>query len=160
MREGEIPLMCHEGLTDTTYHDIHFQHIVLEEMGELLPAQLLSVCDLSRAESILEIGSGVGAWLRAVAQRHPHLKCVGIDQDSGMMKAANVLAQRDHLTQVVFLVQELDDMLPTLLSQGNFDLVHLSMLGRYILTANYPALAQACAALCRPGGMQARAPRL
>ena len=44
-------------------------------------------------------------------------------------------------------------MLPTLLSLGSFDLVHLSLLGRYILTANYSALAQACVALCRPGGM-------
>jgi hypothetical protein len=34
-----------------------------------------------------------------------------------------------------------------------FDLVHLSLLGQYILAVNYPALAQACAALCRPGAM-------
>jgi ubiquinone/menaquinone biosynthesis C-methylase UbiE len=122
-------------------------------MGELLPAKLLAECDLSHGESILEIGSGAGAWLRAVAQVYPHLHCIGIDQDAGLVKAANVLAQRDHLTQVAFFAKELDEMLPTLLPQGSFDLVHLSMLGRYILTANYPALAQACAALCRPGGM-------
>lgn len=70
-----------------------------------------------------------------------------------MVKAANVLAQRDGLAQVAFLAQELDEMLPTLFPLGSFDLVHLSILGRYILTANYPALAQACAALCRPGGV-------
>ena len=127
--------------------------VIVEEMGELLPAQLLSECDLSKAESILEIGSGAGEWLRAVAHRYPHLQCIGIEQDACMVKAANVLAQRDHLAQVAFLTQELDEMLPTLFPQGSFDLVHLSMLGRYILTANYPVLAQACAALCRPGGM-------
>jgi ubiquinone/menaquinone biosynthesis C-methylase UbiE len=153
MQEGEMSLMCHDGLTDTIYDDICFQRIILEGMGELLPAQLLSVCDLSSAASILEIGSGAGAWLRAVAHEYPHLHCIGIDQDAGLVKAANVLAQRDYLSQVAFFAKELDEMLPTLLPQGSFDLVHLSMLGRNILTANYPALAQACAALCRPGGM-------
>ena len=39
--------MCHDGLTDTTYEDVHFQRVILEGMGELLPPQLLSVCDLS-----------------------------------------------------------------------------------------------------------------
>ncbi len=69
------------------------------------------------------------------------------------MKAANALAQRDGLAQVAFLVHEIDDLPLTLFPQASFDLVHLSLLGRYILTVNYPALAQACAALCRPGGM-------
>ena len=148
-----MSLVRHEGLIDTTYDDMCFQCVILKEMGELLPAQLLSACDLSRAESILEIGSGAGAWLRAVAHEYPHLHCIGIDQDAGLVKAANVLALRDHLTQVGFFAKELDEMYPTLLPQGSFDLVHLSMLGRYILMANYPALAQTCAALCRPGGM-------
>ena len=152
-QEGEMSLMCHDGLTDTSYDDMCFQRIILEEMGELLPPQLLSACDLSRAESILEIGSGAGELLRAVAHLYPHLRCIGIDQDAGLVKAANVLAQRDHLTLVAFLAQELDEKLPTLLPQGSFDLVHFSMLGRYILTANYPVLAQACVALCRPGGI-------
>ena len=121
--------MCHDGLTDTTYEDVHFQRVILEGMGELLPPQLLSVCDLSHAASTLEIGSGAGAWLRAVAHEYPHLHCIGIDQDAGLVKAANVLALRDHLTQVGFFAKELDEMYPTLLPQGSFDLVHLSMLG-------------------------------
>ncbi len=146
-------MMCNEELTGTPYDEIRFQRVIVEEMGELLPAKLLVECDLPHAESILEIGSGAGAWLRAVAHRYPHLQCIGIEQDTCMMKVANVLAQRDHLGQVAFLAQELDEILPTLFSQGSFDLVHLSLLGRYILTAKYLALAQASAALCRPGGM-------
>ena len=151
--KGETSLMCHEELNGTSYDDIRFQRFIVEEMGELLPAKLLAECDLSHAESILEIGSGAGAWLRTVAHRYPHLHCIGIEQDACMVKVANTLAQRDGLAQVAFLAQKLDKMLPTLFPQGSFDLVHLSMLGRYILTAKYPALAQACAALCRPGGM-------
>jgi ubiquinone/menaquinone biosynthesis C-methylase UbiE len=145
--------MCNEEPASTSYDDIRFQRVIVEEIGELLPEQLLAKCDLSQAESILEIGSGAGVWLRAVAQMYPHLNCIGIDQDARMVKVANALAQRDHLAQVAFLVQEFDEMLPTLFPEASFDLVHLSFLGRYILMANYPALAQACAFLCRPGGM-------
>jgi predicted O-methyltransferase YrrM len=151
--QGETPLMCHKKLNGTSYDDILFQRVIVEEMGELLPAKLLAECDLSQARSVLEIGSGAGEWLRAVAHRYPYLQCIGIEQDARMVKAANVLAQRDGLAQVAFLVQELDEMLPALFPQGNFDLVHLRVLGRYILKANYPAFARACAALCRPGGM-------
>ena len=132
-----------DGRTYTDRHDISSKRGGAGGMKDGKPA----------SSSILEIGSGAGEWLRAVAHGYPHLQCIGIDQDAGMVKAANVLAQRDDLAQVAFLAQELDEMLPTLFPQGSFDLVHLSMLGRYILTAKYPALAQACAALCRPGGM-------
>jgi ubiquinone/menaquinone biosynthesis C-methylase UbiE len=143
MVQGETPLMRHEELNGTSYDDIIFQRIIVEGMGELLPAQLLAECDLSHAKSILEIGSGAGAWLRAVAHMYPHLHCIGIDQDARMVKAADVLAQRDGLAQVAFLAHELDEVLPILFPQGSFDLVQLSMLGRYILTANYPVLARA-----------------
>ncbi len=146
-------MIPHEELTSNAYDDIRFQRILVEEMGELLPTELLAVCDLTQAQSILEIGCGGGEWLRAVARLYPDLQCIGLDQDEHLTKAANALAYRDGLAQVAFLAQEVNDLLPTLFPQGSFDLVHLSLLGRYILTVNYPALAQACAALCRPGGI-------
>jgi ubiquinone/menaquinone biosynthesis C-methylase UbiE len=133
--------------------DLEFQRILLEEMGELLPTKLLAECDLSRARTVLEIGCGVGEWLRAVARQYPDLQCIGIDEDALQVKVANALAQRDCLAQVAFIVHEINDISPPLFPQGSFDLVHLSFLGRFILTVNYPALAQVCAALCRPGGM-------
>src|SRR5258708_17002844 len=74
-------------------------------------------------------------------------------QDALEVKAGNGRAQRGGLAQVAFLAMEMNDISPTLFPQASFDLVHLSLLGRYILTVNYPALAQTCAALCRPGGM-------
>lgn len=146
-------MMRHEELTSASYDDMRFQRVIVEEMGELLPTKLLAECDLSRARSILEIGCGVGEWLRAIAQAYPDLQCIGIDEDVLQVKVANALAQRDHLAQVAFLVHEINDISPPLFPQGSFDLIHLSLLGRFILTANYPALAQVCAALCRPGGM-------
>jgi ubiquinone/menaquinone biosynthesis C-methylase UbiE len=133
--------------------DLEFQRILLEEMGELLPAKLLAECDLSRAGSVLEIGCGAGEWLRTVARQYPDLQCIGIDEDVPQVKVANALAQRDRLAQAAFLVHEINDISLPLFPQGSFDLVHLSFLGRFILTTNYPVLAQVCAALCRPGGM-------
>src|SRR5260221_14484080 len=129
MVQGETPVVSHEEPTGNAYDDIRFQRVIVEEMGELLPGKLLAACDLSHARSLLEIGCGAGAWLRAVARLYPDLQCIGIDQDERLLKVANALAQRDHLAQVAFLAQELNGLLPTLFPQGSFDLVHLSFLG-------------------------------
>src|SRR6266699_3866207 len=146
-------MLAREELTSNTYDDIRFQHVIVEEMGELLPAKLFAECDLSRPSSVLEIGCGTGEWLRAVAQQYPGLQCIGIDEDELQVKAANALAYRDGLAQVAFLAQKINDIPPTLFPKGSFDLVHLSFLSRYILTADYSALAHTCAAQCRPGGI-------
>jgi SAM-dependent methyltransferase len=151
--KGATPVIPHEELTSNAYDDIRFQRIIIEEMGELLPGKLLAECDLTHARSLLEIGCGAGAWLRAVARLYPDLQCIGIDQDEFQVKAANALAQQDHLAQVAFLTTDMNDGSSALFSPGTFDLVHLSLLGRYILTADYSALAQTYAALCRPGGI-------
>ncbi len=148
-----MPVIAREELNSNAYDDLRFQRVIVEEMGELLPAKLLADCDLSRAQSILEIGCGGGEWLRAVARQYPELQCIGIDQDELLVKAANALAYRDGLAQVAFLAVEMSDISPALFPEASFDLVQLSFLGRYILSADYPALAQVSAALCRPGGM-------
>jgi ubiquinone/menaquinone biosynthesis C-methylase UbiE len=132
---------------------LEFQRVILKEIEELVPAPLLAECDLSGTRSVLEIGCGGGEWLRAIARRYPDLRCIGIEQDERLVKVANALAYRDGLPQVGFLAVDLNDMTPALFPETSFDLVHLSFLGRSILTADYPKLAQTCAALCRPGGM-------
>jgi ubiquinone/menaquinone biosynthesis C-methylase UbiE len=146
-------MKAHEELASNAYDDVHFQRIIVEEMGELLPAKLLAECDLSHARSVLEIGCGTGEWLCAVARQYPDLQCIGIDQDELQVKVANALAYQDGLAQVAFLAHAINDIPPTLFPKGSFDLVHLSFLSRYILTADYSALAQMCAALCRSGGI-------
>ncbi len=146
-------MRTHEELISNAYDDIRFQQVIVEEMGELLPAKLLAQCDLSRARSILEIGCGTGEWLRAVARQYPNLQCLGIDENGLQVKVANALAYREGLAQVACLAHNISDLPPTLFPLGSFDLVHLSFLSRYILTVDYAALAQTSAALCRPGGI-------
>ncbi len=133
--------------------DLEFQRLLTQEIGDLLPAALTRECDLSRAHAVLEIGCGPGYWLCEMARAYPHLSCIGLDQDEGQISSANALAQQLSLAHTTFLAQRLDDFSSTSFPTQMFDLVHLSLLSRYILTVNYPALAQACAALCRPGGM-------
>src|SRR2546421_2263082 len=153
MGEGTTPMLAREELTSNVYDDIRFLHVIVEEMSELLPAKLLAQCDLSRARSVLEIGCGTGEWLREVARQYPDLQGIGIDEDKLQVKVANALASRDGLAQVAFLAHAINDLPPTLFPEGSFDLVHLSFLTRYILTADYPSLARMCAALCLPGGI-------
>ena len=132
---------------------LEFQRVLLGEIGELLPVPLLEECDLSGARSVLDIGCGGGEWLRAMARRYPDLQCLGIDQDESLVKAANSLAYRDGLPHAAFLAVDMNDLIPTLFPETSFDLIHLSFLGRYILTTDFPRLARISAALCRPGGM-------
>ncbi|HEV2583194.1 MAG TPA: class I SAM-dependent methyltransferase [Ktedonobacteraceae bacterium] len=142
----------HQALARLQDH-LEFEHVLIDEMGELLPGKLLEECDLTHAQSMLEIGCGGGEWLRAVARQYPDLQCIGIDQDEHLVKAANALSYRDGLSQVAFLAMDMSELSPALFPETSFDLVQLSFLGRYILTADYPGLARTCAALCRPGGV-------
>jgi ubiquinone/menaquinone biosynthesis C-methylase UbiE len=139
--------------TNGQYDDLLFQRIVIEEMGELLPAELIEECQLARAQSVLEVGCGAGAWLHALAQAYPQLQCIGIEQDERLVKVANALAHRDGLKQAGFLALEINELTPELFPRVQFDLVHFSFLARFILTADYAALARVGAALCRPGGL-------
>jgi ubiquinone/menaquinone biosynthesis C-methylase UbiE len=102
---------------------------------------------------VLEIGCGHGYWLGEMARAYPHLLCIGLDQDEGQIRSANALAQQLGLAHTTFLARRLDDFSSTSFPTQVYDLVHLSLLSRYVLTANYPALAKTCASLCRPGAM-------
>jgi ubiquinone/menaquinone biosynthesis C-methylase UbiE len=134
------------------YDEVLFQRAVLGEMGESLPVELIDACNLENARSVLEIGCGAGEWLRRVAREYPHLQCIGIDQDEGMVKVANALARREGLSQVVCFASDLNYIAPDLFPLEKFDLIHLSFLGRFIMDVYYAGLARMCAGLCRPGG--------
>ncbi|MGH2495487.1 MAG: class I SAM-dependent methyltransferase [Ktedonobacteraceae bacterium] len=140
------------GRTSSRYDEVVFQEMVIGEMGELLPEELIDECDLENARSVLEIGCGAGEWLRGIARDYPQLQCIGVDQDEGMVMMANARAQQDVLGQMRCFVSNIHDITPELFPLEKFDLVHLSFLSRYILTVDYPKLARTCVKLCRPGG--------
>ena len=141
-----------KGQTGNRYDEVVFQQMVIGETGELLPGELLEACDLEHGRSVLEVGCGAGEWLRGIAREYPHVQCIGIDQDEGMVMMANVLARQGGMAQMRCFASDINDIAPELFPLEKFDLVHLSFLGRYILTVDYPKLARMCAGLCRPGG--------
>ncbi len=117
--------------------DLEFQRLLTQEIGDLLPATLTRECDLSQAHAVLEIGCGPGYRLCEMARAYPHLSCIGLDQDEGQVRSANALAHQLGLTHTTFLARCLDNLSSTLFPTQVFDLVHLSLLGRYILTVNW-----------------------
>jgi SAM-dependent methyltransferase len=96
-KRTEKPLHVIDGfddLSEAEYNDVIF--------GAL---QLLDV-DLSLVTNILELGSGAGAFARALLLRWPHLKITGIDFSPTMVSISN---ERVNGT---FLVHDLSDPLP------------------------------------------------
>jgi len=138
--------------TGSRYSEVVFQERVIGEIGELLPAELIDVCELENARSVLEIGCGAGEWLRSIAQQYPQLQCIGVDQDKAMVMLANDQAEQDGLAQMRCFEADINDIDPELFPLVKFDLVHLSFLSRYMLTVDYAKLARTCASFCRPGG--------
>lgn len=141
-----------ETQTGSRYDEVLFQEMVLGEMGELLPVELIDACDLENARSVLEIGCGAGEWLRSVARVYPRLQCIGIDPDEAMVNMANALVRQDGLAQVGCFASDLNSIDPELFPLEKFDLVHVSFVGRFIMRVDYAGLARTCAGLCRPGG--------
>ncbi len=133
--------------------NLEFQRLLTQEIGDLLPVTLTRECDLSQAHAVLEIGCGPVYWLSEMARAYPHLSCIGLEQDEGQISSANAQAQQLGLKHTTFLTRRLDDLSSTSFPTQMFDLVHLTLLGWYVLPANYPALAKTCASFCRPGGM-------
>jgi ubiquinone/menaquinone biosynthesis C-methylase UbiE len=141
-----------QGWSGSRYDEVVFQERVIGEMGELLPVELIDACELENARSVLEIGCGAGEWLCGIARDYPQLQCIGIDQDEGMVMMANGTAEQDGLAQMRCFASDINDIGPDLFPLVKFDLVHLSFLSRYILSADYAKLARTCVGLCRPGG--------
>ncbi|HET9999418.1 MAG TPA: class I SAM-dependent methyltransferase [Ktedonobacteraceae bacterium] len=140
------------GRTGSRYDEVTFQEMVIVEMGELLPVELIDACDLENARSVLEIGCGAGEWLRSIARDYPQLQCIGIDQDEAMVSMANALAQQEGLSQVGCFASDLNSIAPDLFPLEKFDLVHISFAGRFVMSVDYAGLARTCMKLCRPGG--------
>ena len=62
MRRGATPVLAHGELTSDTYDDIRFQRVLVQEMGELLPANLLAECGLSRVGSVVNAVPSEQVW--------------------------------------------------------------------------------------------------
>lgn len=110
---------------------------VIRPMGE----RLLDVLPLHSAQRILDVGTGVGALLPALAARTPHASLMGVDRSEGMLR----VAQRLHYGQLVVM-----DAMRLAFHAAAFDVVLLAFV-LFHLPDPLVGLQQGFAVL-RPGG--------
>jgi len=108
-----------------------------------LQTLVAEVTALVHARTILDLGSGTGVTLGAVAALHPHAEVVGIDSSPEMLAHAAAL-----LPHAEFLVARLEDPLPP----GPFDLVISALAIHHLDGAGKADLFKRVAAVLRPSG--------
>lgn len=95
----------------------------LVRQGELLEPHLHKYIDLSGCSRLLEIGCGVGAQLRLLFRRYPHLHMTGIDiSENQIQRARQLLAQELSEGQLALHTCRGDE-LP--FAEGSFDVVYI-----------------------------------
>ena len=86
----------------------------MDERDQVTPAQVLSVAlaePLIRpGDRVLELGCGRGGAMMALAKLHPEARFVGLDGDEGCVDAARAAARTGGVTNVRWLVTELNDL--------------------------------------------------
>ncbi len=112
----------------------------------LFPSEI----DLSRVESILDIGSGPGTWVLAVARDCPMKQILGIDISQLMTSYASYLATEQSLPRVAFRIMDVRQPLDP--SIGRFDLIHLRFIS-FPTKERWPVLLRECYQLLTPGGV-------
>ncbi len=119
---------------------------MLSEHLGLVPAGL----DLTRAESILDIGCGPGEWVLQMARRFPTSRVTGIDISEQMIAYAQDDAQAHQLSNVQF--QVMDARGPLAFPDASFDAIHARFITGFLSTVTWPQLVWECFRLLRPGG--------
>ena len=115
-------------------------------MGLLFPEGF----DLSKMETVLDIGCGPGSWVIDVAFTCPHMQVTGIDVSEMMIYYAHARAHVRRLDNAVFRV--MDALQPLDFPDDSFDLVNGRFLAGFMDKQSWPNLLQECRRILRPGG--------
>lgn len=95
------------------------------------------------AATILDLGSGTGMTARAVLDRHPQGRLIGVDSSEPILAHARRL-----VPEATFVAQRLEDPLPP----GPFDLVVSAFAVHHLDATGKAALFERVAAVLAPGG--------
>jgi ubiquinone/menaquinone biosynthesis C-methylase UbiE len=98
----------------------------LVRQAELLEHHLHEHIDFSGCSRLLEIGCGVGAQLRILMRRHPHLHATGVDISEKQVQRARHLLERERLAGQVELHTCAGHQTPS--ADGSFDAVYMCFL--------------------------------
>lgn len=115
-------------------------------MGLLFPEGL----NLSRIDTVLDIGCGPGSWVIDVAFTCPHMQVSGIDISEMMIHYARARAQVRRLDNALFRV--MDALQPMDFPDDSFDFVNGRFLAGFMDRQSWPNLLQECRRILRPGG--------
>jgi SAM-dependent methyltransferase len=91
----------------------------LVRQSEYLAPTVFARVDFHAQQRVLEVGCGVGAQLRVLARRFPHLRLTGVDHAAAQLARAEVTLAAERRAGVVQLVQASGDRLP--FADGEFD---------------------------------------
>src|SRR5690348_1882414 len=117
-----------------------------EAMGSLLPKNI----DLKNVHSILDVACGPGEWVQEVAGLYPHIKIVGTDISTLMIKYAQQRARLQKLDNASF--QIMDARTPLAFANGAFDLVNARFMAAFLPRHEWPQVVKEFARLTRTGG--------
>ncbi len=117
-----------------------------EAMGSLLPENL----DLSAVHSILDVACGPGEWVQEVAALYPHIKIVGTDISTLMIKYAEQRARLQKLANASF--QIMDARTPLNFANGAFDLLNARFMAAFLPRNEWPQVVKEFARVTRSGG--------
>jgi len=117
-----------------------------EAMGSLLPENI----DLSGVQSILDVACGPGEWVQEVAAFYPHIKFVGTDISTLMIKYAMQRARIQKLANASF--QVMDARTPLEFANEAFDLVNARFMAAFLPRHEWPQVIKDFARVTRAGG--------
>jgi ubiquinone/menaquinone biosynthesis C-methylase UbiE len=125
----------------------HLHRLITFSMGGLLP----EISHVTSLRTMLDIASGPGDWVLAMAANYPDIQVTGIDISPLLTEYASARAQEQGLTNAHFC--QMDAMQPLAFTDHSFDLIHARYLYTFMLADAWPRLLQECVRVTRPGGI-------
>lgn len=118
---------------------------------DLLADPLQLEVELTPSSRILDVASGAGEWVLALAHRYPQTHIVGIEPDSQLLEQAHAQAHAQGVSNVSFL--QMDPLQTFDLPDNSFDVVNLRFMATLVPAPLWPQVLQECLRVTRSGGI-------
>lgn len=117
-----------------------------EAAGSLLPENI----DPSGIRSILDVACGPGEWVQEVAALYPHIKIVGTDISTLMIRYATQRAHVQKLSNASFQIMDARTLLA--FANGSFDFVNARFMAAFLPRNEWPQVIKEFARVTGTGG--------
>ncbi len=131
---------------DDVAHLLTLHRALSAWMGGALPPTL----DTSRIRRVLDVGCGIGAWVREVAQGNPRMQVFGVDASRFCIEQARELTRE--LDNVTLLEQDMY-RLEEVFDVSSFDLISVRFMAGTVSVTQFPRLLEVLTRLCRRNGV-------